>query len=94
MKKNKCKKMLMEIYGLNENFFKEIDQSIKHNCRNANDIRTYFIMFQGFSQELMMLVGNLMKWKFRVPGFIEKDTLYVYSENHQRHCEQEHLETG
>lgn len=77
--KNKCKKMLMEIYGLNENFFKEIDQSIKHNCRNANDIRTYFIMFQGFSQELMMLVGNLMKWKFRVPGFMKK-ALYTFTQ--------------
>lgn len=68
--KNKCKKMLQEIYGISDDFFKEIDKSIKANCRNINDVRSYFFMFQGFSQDLMMLIGNLMKWKFRVPGFL------------------------
>ena len=70
--KNRCKKMLGELYGLPETFFKEIDASIKHNCRNINDVRTYFIQFQGFSQDLMMLMGNLMKWKFRVPVIFKK----------------------
>ncbi len=70
--KNRCKKMLGELYELPETFFKEIDASIKHNCRNINDVRTYFIQFQGFSQDLMMLMGNLMKWKFRVPGIFKK----------------------
>ena len=69
--KNRCRKMLMEIYGIDEGFFKEIDQSIKRHCRNVNDVRTYLYMFQGFSQELMMLMGNLMKWKFRLPGFFK-----------------------
>lgn len=69
--KNKCKKMLQEIYGISDDFFKEIDKSIKTNCRNINDVRSYFFMFQGFSQDLMMLMGNLMKWKFRVPGFMK-----------------------
>ncbi len=67
--KNKCKKMLMEIYGMEEFFFKEIDQSIKRHCRSVNDVRNYLFLFQGFSQELMMLMGNLMKWKFRLPAF-------------------------
>lgn len=70
--KNRCKKMLGEIYGISDDFFKEIDASIKKNCRNVNDVRNYFFLFQGFSQDLMMLVGNLMKWKFRVPGFMKK----------------------
>ncbi len=69
--KNKAKKMLMEIYGLSENFFKETDLSIKKNCRNVNDVRTYAFQFQGFTQELMMLMGNLMKWKFRLPGLFK-----------------------
>ena len=69
--KNKCKKMLQEIYGISDDFFKEIDKSIKANCRNINDVRSYFFMFQGFSQDLMMLIGNLMKWKFRVPVFLK-----------------------
>ena len=70
--KKACQKMLSEIYGISPSFFKEIDQSIKKGCRTPNDIRTYFFMFQGFSQDLMMLMGNLMKWKFRVPGFMRK----------------------
>lgn len=70
--KKKCQKMLMEIYGLSEDFFKEIDASIKKNCKSVNDVRNYLFRFQGFSQDLMMLMGNLMKWKFRVPGFMQK----------------------
>jgi len=70
--KNRCKKMLSELYGMSDGFFKEIDQSIKRNCKNINDVRTYFFMFQGFSQDTMMLMGNLMKWKFRMPGFMKK----------------------
>lgn len=67
--KNRCKKMLMEIYSIEDDFFREIDASIKRHCRSVNDVRNYLFLFQGFSQELMMLMGNLMKWKFRLPGF-------------------------
>ena len=70
--KNRCKKMLISIYGMQEIFFKEIDQSIKANCRNANDIRNYLFLFQGFSQELMMLISNTMKWKLRMPSIFSK----------------------
>lgn len=70
--KNRCRKMLMEIYGIEEFFFKEIDQSIKRHCRNVNDIRNYLFLFQGFSQELMMLMGNIMKWKFRLPSMFRQ----------------------
>ncbi len=69
--KNRCRKMLIELYGMEESFFKEIDLSIKKHCRNANDVRGYLFLFQGFSQDLMMLMGNLMKWKFRLPGFFK-----------------------
>lgn len=70
--KNKCKKMLKDMYGMSDSFFKEIDASIKKNCRNQNDIKNYLIMFQGFSQDLMMLIGNLMQWKFRMPSMFHK----------------------
>ncbi len=70
--RSKCKKMLIELYGLPDTFFKEIDASIKKNVRNENDVKTYLFMFQGFSQELMMLIGNLMQWKFRMPGVFKK----------------------
>lgn len=70
--KNRCRKMLMEIYGIEEFFFKEIDQSIKRHCHNVNDVRNYLFLFQGFSQELMMLMGNIMKWKFRLPSMFRQ----------------------
>ena len=70
--KSRCKKMLIEIYGLPDSFYKEIDASIKKNVKNINDVKTYLFMFQGFSQDLMMLIGNLMQWKFRLPGTFKK----------------------
>ena len=70
--KSRCKKMLVELYGLPDTFFKEIDASIKKNVKNINDVKTYLFMFQGFSQDLMMLTGNLMQWKFRMPGVFKK----------------------
>ena len=44
--KSRCKKMLMQAYGLDEAFFKEIDGSIKKNCRNVNMVNGYFFQFQ------------------------------------------------
>ncbi|MBQ8337210.1 MAG: hypothetical protein IJY44_06745 [Bacteroidaceae bacterium] len=70
--RSRCKKMLEQIYKLDELFFKEIDQSIKKNCKKMQDVQPYLFAFQGFNNDLMMLVGNLMKWKFRVPGFMHK----------------------
>ena len=46
--KSRCRKMLMDIYGLSEGFFKEIDASVKKHCRTVNDVKNYFFMFQGF----------------------------------------------
>ena len=34
------------------------------------DVQSYLITFQGFSQDLMMLMSNLMQWKFRLPRFL------------------------
>ncbi len=70
--RKRCRGMLMDVYGIPESFFKEIDVSIKRNCRNINDVRTYLLLFQGFSQDLMMLMGNLMQWKFRMPSIFHK----------------------
>lgn len=70
--KGKCRKMIEQIYGMDENFFKEIDQSIKKNCKKIQDVQPFLFAFQGFNNDLMMLVGSLMKWKFRVPGFMHK----------------------
>ncbi len=77
--KSRCKKMLMQIYGMEDAFFKEIDASIKKNCRNINDVKNYLFMFQGFSNDLIMLISNLMQWKFRIPNFLKK-MIYTMTE--------------
>lgn len=78
--KNHCRKMMKEIYGTDDLFFKEIDQSIRKNCHKLQDVQTYMIQFQGFSQDLMMLMGNLMKFKLRLPSFFKK-AIYSMTEN-------------
>lgn len=70
--RNRCKKMLEQIYGMNENFFKEIDASIKKNCKSMNNVQPYLFAFQGFNNDLMMLVGNILGWKLRVPSIFHK----------------------
>ena len=77
--KQRVTKMMMEIYGMDESFTKEIDQSIRRRCKNVQDVQTYMYQFQGFTQDLMMLTSNLMKFKLRVPGFFKK-TIYTMTE--------------
>lgn len=70
--KKQCQKMLQSIYNCSDNFFKEIDLSIKKKCHSIQDVQPYLLQFQGFCQDLMMLMGNLMQWKFRLPSFFHK----------------------
>ncbi|NDV65978.1 hypothetical protein [Bacteroides sp. 224] len=77
--KSRAKKMLMQDYEISENFFKEIDSSIKKNCKKQQDVQPYLYVYQAFSNDLMMLLGNLMQWKFRLPGRFKK-TMYGLTE--------------
>ena len=77
--KSQCKKMMKNLYGMDESFFKEIDQSIRKNCHKLQDVNTYLIQFQGFTQDIMMLMGNLMKFKLRIPSFFKK-AIYTMTE--------------
>ena len=70
--KKHCKKMLQDLYGTEDGFFKELDQNIRRNCRKIQDVQTYLIQFQNFTQDIMMLMGNLMKFKLRMPSFMKK----------------------
>ena len=70
--KSRVRKVLMQDYGLEEYFFKELDASVKKNCRSQNDIKGYFFGFQGFCKDLFSLMGNLMQWKFRFSMLFKK----------------------
>ena len=77
--KNRCKKMMQEIYGTSDCFFKEVDASIRKNCKHIQDVNVYLIQFQNFTQDMMMLMGNLMKFKLRLPSLFKK-ALYSMTE--------------
>ena len=74
-----CRKMMKQLYGTDDIFFKEIDQSLRKNCHKMQDVQTYMIQFQGFTQDLMMLMGNLMKFKLSLPSIFSK-ALYAMTE--------------
>jgi hypothetical protein len=77
--RSRCKNMLKSMYGMDDEFFKEIDGSLRKRCKKVQDAQSYLLQFQGFTQELMMLTGNLMKFKLRLPGFLKK-ALYSMTE--------------
>ena len=70
--KARCKKMLKEMYQMDDQFFKEIDQSINRRCRKLQDVQPYLLQFQAYVQDMMMLIGNLMKFKLRMPSLFKK----------------------
>ena len=57
---------------MDDAFCKEIDASIKKNCKRVTDVQGYMYQFQAFTQDIMMLTGNLMKFKLRMPSFFKK----------------------
>ncbi len=69
--KSRCNKMLKELYQMDDDFTKEIDSSIRKRCKKPQDVQTYMYQFSGFTQDLMMLTGNLMKFKLRLPSFFK-----------------------
>lgn len=77
--KKACAKMLQDLYGISDNFFKEIDQSIKRRCRKLQDVQPYMLQFQAFTNDMLMLVTNLMKYKLRIPSMFKK-TIYSATE--------------
>lgn len=77
--KQRVTKMMRDIYQMDESFTKEIDKSITRRCKSPQDVQTYMYQFQGFTQDLMMLVSNLMKVKARIPSIFKK-TIYSVTE--------------
>ena len=73
--KSRCKKMLKEMYEMDDQFFKEIDQSINKRCKKIQDVQPYMLQFQSYIQNIMMLTGNLMKFKMRIPSIFKKELL-------------------
>ena len=77
--KNSVRKTMKSLYGIEDQFFNEIDASIKKNCKKIQDVQAYLYQFQALTQDLMMLIGNLMKFKLRMPAFFKK-AIYAMTE--------------
>ena len=69
--------IVLQNFLLEPDFFKEIDASIKKNCRNVNMVNGYFFQFQRFNESLMMAVSNELKYTMRIPF---KKMLYTQTE--------------
>jgi len=93
--KARCKKMLKDMYQMDDAFFKEIDQSIRRRCKKIQDVQTYLLQFQAFVQDVMMLTGNLMKFKLRLPSFFKK-ALYAMTEKtvHEIFTKNDYTDSG
>ncbi len=77
--KSRCRKMLKDLYNMDDAFCKEIDNSVKKNCRKVQDIQAYMYQFQAYTQDLLMLTTSLMRLKLRMPSFL-KSALYQMTE--------------
>ncbi len=70
--KSRVRKILIQDYGLTEDFFKEIDASVKKNCKTQQHVQTYFFQFQGFCNDLFTQLESLMGLKFRFSILVKK----------------------
>lgn len=67
--KSKAKSLLMSNYGLNDDFFKEFDKSIAKNCKNQQQIQSFFLLFQNFLNDFITLLSNHLGMKLRIPNY-------------------------
>lgn len=70
--KKQCQKMLQSIYGFSDRFFSEIDSSMKKTCRTIQDFQPYMLKYQDFTQNILMLIPNLVGRKLAVLRFFPK----------------------
>lgn len=70
--KAKARKMMQNIYGIDDIFFDELDASLKKGCKNQMAIQGYSIKFQEYLNNLLTVVTTLMKWKMQIPSFMKK----------------------
>lgn len=70
--KKQCQKMLQSIYGFSDRFFSEIDSSMKKSCRTIQDFQPYMLKYQDFTQNILMLIPNLVGKKLAVLRFFPK----------------------
>ncbi|MFI3321033.1 MAG: hypothetical protein R3Y50_00710 [Rikenellaceae bacterium] len=66
------KKSLMAEYEVDELFFKELDSSIRRNCKGLRDVQNYFFAFGNFTNDLLTLLSTEFQWKLQGSMLIKK----------------------
>lgn len=63
--KSHVRKTMIADYKMNESFFKEIDASIRRNCKSVRDMQGYFFTFGNFTNDLMTYLSTEVQWKLQ-----------------------------
>lgn len=67
-----AKKIIKQVYKLDDDFFTELDKSIRRMCKKQQDIQSYFVSFQGMLNDLLMILSSELQWKLRLPKIFNK----------------------
>ena len=67
-----AKKMIKQVYKMDDDFFTELDKSIRRMCKKQQDIQSYFVSFQGMLNDLLMVLSSELQWKLRLPKIFNK----------------------
>lgn len=63
--KSHVRKKIIADYVIAESFFKEIDASIRKNCKSMRDVQGYFFLFGNFTNYLMTYLSAEIQWKLQ-----------------------------
>lgn len=66
------RKMMITQYGMNESFFKEMDYSIRKNCKNIRNVQSYLLQFSNFTNDLLTHLYTEHQWKIQGSILINK----------------------
>ncbi len=59
------RKFMIAAYKMEEGFFKEIDSSIRRNCKGLRDVQGFFFLFGNFTNDLMTYMSTQSQWKLQ-----------------------------
>lgn len=59
------RKFMVANYKMNESFFKDIDASIRKNCKGLRDVQGFFFLFGNFTNDLMTYLSTQAQWRLQ-----------------------------
>ena len=59
------RKFMISTYNIDPFFFKDIDASIRKNCKGLRDVQNYFFQFGNFTNDLMTYLSTQAQWRLQ-----------------------------